>query len=323
MGADQGKMALVTGAAGFVGANLMHRLVAEDCDVTAIARPGSDLWRLENLDGEFHLATADLRNREEVRSVVASAAPDWVFHLATHGAYSSQRDVGRILETNLIGTVNLLDATLESGSEAFVNSGSSSEYGFKDHAPGESEPLSPNSAYAVGKAAATMYCQHASREHDAHIVTLRLYSVFGPWEEPGRLIPTLVARGLEGELPPLVDPGVARDFVYVDDVVEAYLSAAAATKSTRGSVYNVGTGRQISLREAVDAARSLLDIEAEPDWGSMPERSWDTTTWVADSSLIEQDLGWRPRDDFESGLRATIEWFHERPQLRSRYESRS
>jgi nucleoside-diphosphate-sugar epimerase len=314
------RRALVTGAAGFIGANLVRRLLGDGHRVIAAVRPGSDLWRLEAEMPNLRLATVDLRERDAVRELVSGAEPSWIFHLATHGAYSSQRKVAEILETNVVGTANILDAALESGFDAFVNSGSSSEYGPKDHAPSESEPLEPNSTYAVGKAAAAMYCRHSARAHDAHVVTLRLYSAYGAWEEPGRLVPALVLAGLRGELPPLVDPAIARDFVQVEDVVDACLLAAGATSITRGSIYNVGTGRQTSLEQAVETLRDLLEIEAEADWGSMPNRSWDTTTWVGDPTLIGEELGWRPRHDFRGGLAATIEWFRSVPELRTRYE---
>jgi UDP-glucose 4-epimerase len=271
-------------------------------------RPRSEGWRLDGLKGNLREHIADMRDADAVASLVRRAKPDWVFHLATYGAYPAQTEVGRIFDTNLSGTVNLLEACLAQDVEAFVNSGSSSEYGYKDQAPSESEPLEPNSEYAVAKAGASMYCRHAARSHDAHIVTLRLYSAFGPWEEPARFVPTLLVRGLEKQLPPLVNPKVARDFVYVDDVVDAFLLAAGASAGERGAIYNVGTGTQTTIGEAVEVARRLLEIEAEPDWGSMEDRRWDTTTWIADSSLIRAELGWQPAHDFEAGLAATIAW---------------
>ncbi len=282
-------------------------------------RPGSDAWRLRDLDGQLTLHEADLRARADAADLVFAAKPDWVFHLATHGAYSSQTDVARIYDTTFGGTVNLLEAALRTGFEAFVNSGSSSEYGYKDHAPAETEVLDPNSDYAVAKAAASMYCAQSARAHGAHVVTLRLYSAYGPWEEPSRFIPVLLSRAIEGELPPLVNPEVARDFVYVDDVVEAYLLSAQTEDPHRGSIYNVGTGIQTTIREAVDAARRLLAIEAEPQWGSMDDRSWDTAVWVADPSLISERLGWKPSHDLERGVEATIAWLRSDRELLDRY----
>ena len=119
--------------------------------------------------------------------------------------------------------------------------------------------------------------------------------MYGPFEEPDRLLPTLVLRGLDGDLPPLVDPDVARDYVHVDDMCEAYrLAAASHLAPEPGSVYNVGTGIQTKLREVVDVARRALPIAVEPRWGSMPRRGWDTGVWLSDSRRIRTELGWHP-----------------------------
>jgi nucleoside-diphosphate-sugar epimerase len=154
-----------------------------------------------------------------------------------------------------LGTINLLQACLETGFESFVNTGSSSEYGFKDHAPPENEWLEPNSHYAVTKASATQFCRYTAQQYGVHVPTLRLYSVYGPYEEPTRLLPTLISRGMRGKLPPLVDGNVARDFVYVDDVKQAYLLAAQRTDVEPGAIYNVGTPVPTSIGEVVNIAR--------------------------------------------------------------------
>src|SRR5207248_10756728 len=120
-------------------------------------------------------------------------------------------------KTNILGTLHLLQAATEVGCQALVNTGSSSEYGLKDHAPDEEEVLAPNSYYAATKAAATWLCRLTARQQNASMPTLRLYSVYGPYEDGRRLLPNLVRRCLNGDWPPLVAPWVARDYVYVDD----------------------------------------------------------------------------------------------------------
>ena len=196
-----------------------------------------------------------------------------------------------------------------------VNTGSSSEYGFKDHAPSEDELPEPNSHYSATKAAATLYCGFAARKHKVRIPTLRLYSAYGPYEEPARLLPTLILHGLRGTLPPLANPDIARDYISVDDIVDAYLLAATAPLTDLGAVYNVGTGVQTDLRQVVDIARKVLDIASEPNWGSMPARVWDTTVWVSDSRKLQAESGWRPRVQFEQGFREMAAWFRETCRL--------
>jgi nucleoside-diphosphate-sugar epimerase len=260
-------------------------LLGEGRDVVALVRPGGDPWRLEGLGVD--LVEADVRDG-------VPGDFDLVYHLAAHGAYSWQEDEATIRETNVGGTENALAA-----GRRVVVAGSSSEYGRKPHAPAEDEPLDPNSPYAAAKAEATALALARGA------VVLRVYSAYGPWEEPNRLIPTLLARGLAGELPPLVSPSVARDFVHVDDVCTAF---ALAARAQPGRVYNVGSGRQTTVEEVVWVTRRLLDLEAEPEWGSMPDRRWDTETWVANPQRIRKELGWEARVALEEGLARTLEW---------------
>jgi UDP-glucose 4-epimerase len=308
--------ALVTGAAGFVAANLVRRLLADGHEVHGLVRPRSDPWRLAGVD-DVRVVEADLRDAGAVAAAVAGARPEAVFHLGTRGAYSWQADARETLETNVLGTANVLDACARAEVAAVVNTGSSSEYGFKDHAPAETEPLEPTSVYGVAKAASTLLSTSVARERALPVTTLRLYSVYGPWEEPGRFVPALAEAALRGTLPSLASPRVARDFVWVGDVVDAYLLAASAPGP--GAVYNVGSGRQTTLAEAVDAARRVLGVSEEPSWGSMPDRSWDTEVWVADVSKIERELGWRPAVGFDEGLERTAAWLQSDPGVRERY----
>lgn len=239
-----------------------------------------------------------------------------------HGAYASQTDAQEMVRTNLVATMSLLDACVAARVEAFVQAGSSSEYGLKDHAPDEGEVLHPNSAYAVTKAAATHYCQFVAKRDGYRAITLRLYSVYGPFEEPTRLIPTLIVRGLRGEWPPLVDPDVARDFVYVEDICEAFIRAATAPGARPGRVYNVGSGSPTTLRQVAETARRVLHVEAEPNWGTMARRSWDTNVWFSNPAAIQAELGWKAATPFEAGFRKTVEWLRADPARLQFYESR-
>src|SRR5687768_6893501 len=154
------KRVLITGAAGFIGANLARRMIRDGHQTHLVVSPRGTPWRLEELRGQALLHRLDLTDGERVRQTVEAVRPDWVFHLAAHGAYSWQTDTQAIFQTNLMGTIHLVEACQAVGIEAMVNTGSSSEYGWKDHAPAEDEWLEPNSSYAVSKAAATQYCRH-------------------------------------------------------------------------------------------------------------------------------------------------------------------
>ena len=312
---------VVTGGTGFVGANLVRRLIADRCQVHLLVRPESSSWRIDAIRDRVTLHTVRLSDATSVRSVLKPIEPRWVFHLAAHGAYSWETDEAQMHETNVLGTEVLLKAATDLGVEMFVNTGSSSEYGRQDHAPAETESTRPETPYGRTKAMATSICSHDADYHGARVRTLRLYSAYGPFEDPRRLLPSLIVHGRRGVFPPLVNPQTARDFVYVDDVVDACLSAAQHHGGEPGAIYNVGTGVQTTVREAVEVARRVLRVPAEPKWGTMRARAWDTDTWVADSGRIRRELGWEPRFAFEAGFRQMVAWFDAHPEFRERYEA--
>lgn len=305
------KSVLVTGGTGFVGANLVRRLLREGCQVHLLVRREHATWRLRGIADQVQLHEVELTDRAGLDRLVAQVRPEWIFHLAAYGAYSWQTDLQQMIQTNITGTANLVEAGAQVGFSAFVNTGSSSEYGAKDHAPAEDENPEPNSHYACTKVAATLLCRYAAQSRNLNLATLRLYSVYGPYEDPGRIFPALVRRGLQGELPPLVSPDTMRDYVYVEDVCEAYLLAATRAGQEPGAVYNVGSGVQTSLRQLVELARKSLGIAAEPAWGTMPARIWDTSVWVADNRRIREGLGWVPRTALAEGFDRTADWFRQ------------
>jgi nucleoside-diphosphate-sugar epimerase len=310
--------ALVTGAAGFLGANLVRHLHAAGHDVIALTRSAA-AWRLQGIATEVRVLELDLRDTAAIERVVATIEPQWIFHLAAHGAYSWQRDIEAMIAVNVAATAALLQAARGAGVQAFINAGSSSEYGLKAHAPREDEWLEPNSHYAVTKAAGSHLTALAAAE-GLPAVTLRLYSIYGPWEEPGRLVPALVREATRGSLPPLVGPETARDFVYVEDCCEALLQAAErGAPGGPGAILNIGSGTQTRLDELVDVARRALDVSMPPEWGTMGQRNWDTNVWVSDPRAALELLDWKATSSLSDGLLRTAAWLRERPQLWERY----
>jgi dolichol-phosphate mannosyltransferase len=311
--------ALVTGAAGFVGANLVRALLHKGEDVTAVVRPGSDEWRLADVAHAIRIERAQLDDEDQTYALLRRTRPQRVFHCAASGGYSWQDDAGTIARSNIVATVHVVMAAMESGVEAFVNTGSSSEYGFRRAASSEDDWPRPNSTYAISKATATSFCRWAAEFHRFPLVTLRLYSVFGPFEEPRRLVPSLIVHGLDKRLAAMASPATARDFVFVDEVCRAYLLAAACASAQPGRIYNIGSGVQTTLKEIVGIVREMLAIPQEPAWGSMASRTWDTDVWQANCERASRELGWNAKRTVREGLELTVAWFRDRPDLLERY----
>ena len=309
------KRILVTGAAGFVGAVLARRLLAAGHEVHVVLKSTSASWRLADVFRDLRVHSGDLTDEGHTQALVGAIRPEVIYHLATHGAYPFQTNADDIIQANILGTWNLLKASARVDYEVFVNTGSSSEYGFKEYAMRETDLLEPNSYYSVAKCAQTLLCQHIAKTEQRSITTFRLFSVYGPFEEPTRLIPTVIRLCLEGRDLMLVDPETARDFVYVDDVVDAYLTIDKLA-GLRGEIVNIGTGVQRTLAQVVTAVLREAGATVQCHWGAMPARIWDAKTWVADCTKSRRLLGWRPTTSLAEGIGRTVEWMRERRDAR-------
>lgn len=298
---------LVTGASGFVGSNLFRKIAAVRSDVFAVVQRERN-WRLMDI-GEQQVVAADINDQNAVKNLVESIVPQTVFDCVAYGAYSFEKDASLIYETNFLSTVRLVGLLSQRPFSAFVHAGSSSEYGSNSSAPTENAVCDPNSDYAVSKLATQNYLQYMGQHKQFPCVNLRLYSVYGPLEDTSRLMPNLVREALSGKLPPLVDPEISRDFVYVDDVCEAFILAAAKMNpSMFGESINIGSGIKTTIGTLVDKSRTIFGIAEEPRYNSMEGRSWDLPDWYANPEKAKQVLDWQAKTPLEQGLRNMAVW---------------
>jgi polyisoprenyl-phosphate glycosyltransferase len=305
----------VFGAGGFVGANVLRAILAVRDDCCGVTHQANTPWRLAGLP-EKNIVYADLNKPETVRELFAKHGFKTIFNFAAYGGYSQQTDVGRIYQTNVIGAAHLLETAARHGFAAFIQAGSSSEFGLNSAGPQENSEFIPNSHYAVSKVADWALIKYYGTVKKLPVLCLRLYSVYGPWEEPDRLVPTLLRAGLAGGYPPLVDPDISRDFIYVDDVVSAAVLAATkgAGKLPGGSL-NIATGKKTSIREIVQLSRELFNIKTEPDWGTMRDRGWDLKDWFGNPAYAKEVLGWEAATTLKEGLSKTAAWLKEAKEV--------
>lgn len=304
---------LVLGASGFVGANLLKVLLLDRSDAYGTAF-GLPAWRLDGIPKK-NVLSVDLLVPQSVDTLVSEMEPATVFDLVAYGAYSFERDVARIYETNVSFKVRLLELLAEAKVHCYIHAGSSSEYGNRADGPTEDTALLPNSHYSVTKSATSGLVYYTGKSLGLRCANLRLYSIYGPLEERSRLIPSLVVEGVNGGYPPLVDPDVTRDFVYIDDACEAFVDAALSlTPDCYGESFNIGTGKSTSIGELADIARDLFKLGFPPPFSTMPKRKWDTTSlWRADPSRAREQLGWSARTTVRDGLQRTIDWYRSLP----------
>ena len=298
---------LVTGASGFIGANLFRAIARVRSDVIAAVRRGRN-WRLINVSDE-QLVAVDLNDFAATKNLVNGLRPQTVFDCVAYGAYSFEEDSGLIYQTNFQSIVNLVSLLQGQPFGAFIHAGSSSEYGTNCTAPAEDSPCEPNSHYAVSKVAIASYLRYAGKQKGFPCANLRLYSVYGPYEDTSRLIPTLLRNAIAGQLPPFVDPRTSRDFIHVDDTVAAFVKAATAMQpAIYGESFNIGTGMKTTIADLAETARRVFHVTAEPKFGTMEGRPWDLTDWYADPRKALDKLGWKATVSLDEGLQHTANW---------------
>lgn len=306
------KLCLVTGGAGFIGSHLVEALTAQGHPVRILDNFSTGLAsNLAHLRPEPEVVTGDLTDPATVRRAAGGA--DVVFHL---GALASVlRSIEAPAESHAVcatGTVHVLDAARQAGVRRVVYAGSASAYGV----PGgpvqtEDEPVEPLSPYAAAKLSGELYAQAFAAAYGLETVRLRFFNIFGPRQRPDSpysgVISLFVAAMSEGRTPQVHGDGLqSRDFTYVADVVQALLRAAEAP-GVSGRVYNIGTGRGVSLLELIGALNRLLGTTLVPKHG--PARPGDIRHSRADISRARRDLGYEPAVSFEEGLRQTLDWY--------------
>ena len=298
---------LVTGASGFIGANLFHMLLAVRSDTFACSRREKG-YRLAQVS-DNQVVAVDLNDSAAVRNMVTSLRPQTVFHCAAYGAYSFEQEPGLIYQTNFQSVVNLVGELAKTGVSAFVHAGSSSEYGTNCSAPLELDACLPNSDYAVSKVAAADYLHFMGSKRSFPSINLRLYSTYGPLEDTSRLIPKLLRHAIAGGYPPFVDPETSRDFVHVSDVCTAFVLAASKMHpGLYGESFNIGTGRSTTIRSLASAAQSAFSIVQTAQFGNMQARKWDLADWYANPEKAARMLGWKAKIALLEGLSQTAVW---------------
>ena len=290
--------ALVTGAGGFVGAHLSARLAADGWEVTGTVRPGSAGRRL---DPRVRPVAVDLGDREATAGLARSVAPDMVFLLAASRAAATPAERAATMAVNATTGAWLVDE-LRDHCRAVVRLGSSTEYGPADGPMDESTPLRPQSFFGTTKAAGSLLVTAAAAVHGVRATVLRAFQVYGPRDHPGRLVPTVLRAARTGEGVALTAPGMRRDWIHVDDVVEACVRAVLADHLPAGQVLNIGTGRQVANEELVAVVERVSGRPVRVAVGAHPGRSWDTGSWVCDPSQTADLLGWEAKVDLEDGL---------------------
>jgi len=313
------KRALVTGAGGFIGSHLVERLANMGVEVTAFVRYNSrnDFGLLELLPEkvkeEIDVVMGDLRDPETIQTVSKDAYV--VFHLGAlidiPYSYVRPREV---VETNIMGALNILSAAREFGVKKVVHTSTSEVYGTAQYTPiDENHPLQGQSPYSASKIGADKLAESFHRSYNLPVTTIRPFNTYGPRQSTRAVIPTIVTQALTRDRIYLGSLHPIRDFTYVGDTVDAFVKIAESNRSV-GEVINIGSGSGISIGDLANkiislAGKKKLKVVFDPKRVRPPKS--EVERLVADSSKARKMLGWKTATSLDDGLRKTIEWMRE------------
>lgn len=305
----------MTGGGGMTGSNLVRRLVSEGGRPTLVMRPDGSRARLAGLEADMDIRYGDVTDADTIAAVIQSVQPTVIFHLAGSFFNPPTLSAAQHMNANAIGTINVCDSARSVEGVRVVTAGSCSVYG-GGASQREDAPMDPGSMFGASKAASTMVVRNFGRVYGLKVVELRLFTPFGPWESARRLIPYSILSALNGEDVKIGHGGQMRDFVYMDDVVDAFLRAAKADVEP-GDVINIGSGVGRSIRDVVMRVLALMGDPVQLLTGAFPTRPDEIWTLTADIAKADRVLGWRPQIDFDEGLRRTIAWFRAHADLKA------
>src|SRR5271154_3583643 len=312
---------LITGIGGFIGSSLARALLAKNEQVRGMDNFATG--KRENLKEilpRIDFREADILDLDAMHK--ACAGVDYVLHQAAIPSVpKSVLDPVGSNRANVDGTVNVLVAARDAKVKRVVYAASSSAYGdtptLPKHEGMTPDPISP---YAVAKLASERYMISFFRCYGLETVSLRYFNIFGPHQDPSSqysgVLAKFITQMLRGEQPTIFGDGEqSRDFTYIDNAVEANLLACHAPASeAAGKVFNVATGRRVTLNETFQLLLGMTSYKGQPNYG--PERGGDIKHSLADISQAEKYLGYKPKADFEAGLLRTVEWYRGKRGLR-------
>jgi|TARA_B100001964_G_C14240662_1_gene604831 NAD dependent epimerase/dehydratase len=307
------KKILVTGAGGFIGSHLVERLTSMQADVTCFVRYTSlNSWGfLDDIPNRksLNIISADLKDSDAVRKAVKNN--DMVFHLAAAVSIPHSYDFPREhLQTNIMGTFNVLSAAREFSIKKLVHLSSSEVYGTALEVPiKENHPLQGQSPYSATKIAADKLAESFYLSYDVPVAIARPFNTFGPRQSARAIIPTIITQALSSNKILIGNEKPTRDLNFVENTVDGIIGAAQSEKSV-GEVINLGSGTDISIGELAKKILSLSGKSAkivQDKQRFRPEKS-EVMRLVADNTKAKKLLGWEPKISLDEGLRKTIEW---------------
>ena len=300
----------ITGATGFLGSYVTEFLVSQGAEVAVLLRESSHPWRLEVVWSPIQKIIGDLSMISRWRKEVADFAPDTIIHLGWHGVAGSDRNDPQQIEQNLDSSIALVRLARECECSAFIGLGSQAEYGPCNRKVDETNCCMPTTLYGATKLSICHLGRVTLLGSPTRFTWLRLFSSYGPRDNPGWMIPSLINQLLEGKKPALTKCEQKWDYLYVEDAAEAICRVAFSPNTT--GIFNLGSGLAVSLREVVELVRDAIDSRLPLGFGEVPYRPDQVMHLQADINHLQHEVLWQPTTSIAEGLKKTISFFRAR-----------
>ena len=319
----QDKQVLVTGAGGFIASHLVERLARLGAKVRALVRYNSSGFAgflqqpPQELKAKIEIVAGDLRDRETVQK--AADGMEIVFHLgALISIPFSYRHPDAVVETNILGTMNILQVCRTLQTPRVVHTSTSEVYGSAITVPiDENHPLQGQSPYSASKIAADKLAESFYCAYGLPVVTVRPFNTYGPRQSARAVIPSIICQVLSRDVLHMGSQDTTRDFTYVSDTVNGFIKAAEAPKDAEGQVFNLGTGTEISIGDLAQMIITLSGraVEIVVDEDRLRPQKSEVTRLLSNNAKAREQLGWQPQVSMKAGLIQTMQWIRENIHL--------
>jgi nucleoside-diphosphate-sugar epimerase len=306
----KGKKVLITGAYGFIGSHLVSPLLDEGAEVSVLVREHSNPWRLKEKLHHVCVYKGDVADSLRVSQIVHTIKPDFIFHLAAYGVDRMNKQIQQAIKTNIIGTVNIIEAAIAANCEKVINLGSSLEYGYSDQKLSEDMRLNPLDIYGSTKAASTILAHQIAKAGNLKLVTIRLFNTFGEKEAPQKLFSYVILQLLKDKEVKLSSGEQYRDYLYIENYIDG-LILAAKNKNVQNDILNMGSGQALPIKFYVQKLFQLIDPEKKPLFGTISYTENDRMLAEPDIQKVKDTLKWQQRISLEEGMERTINWYKE------------
>lgn len=298
---------LLTGACGFIGAHVLAELLAQNIPVAIILRNESNTWRIQPYLDQVTIIQANLAEMSGALPEILKFSPDTLINLAWYGVENKYSNDNKQLIENLTLVQSLFDVAKKAGINSFIGTGSQAEYGPRNAVINEEMVTLPSTLYGVAKLSAYHMLKILCEKQAMRFAWLRIFSSYGPMDNPDWFIPYLITQIRKSAIPKLTKGEQLWDYIYVQDVANAII--AVAKSQTAAGIFNLGSGEVNTVKYLAETIRDSINSDLDLDFGAIPYRHDQVMHLQADITRLTQLVNWQPKVSLRQGIEKTIAWF--------------